>query len=92
MEKGRNQSIEAAHRHTLTEVAWEDVSDPGCYVDEASGDLYRIPKEALVTGASPVVVRESSGASRLRQISNDPFMPTLKARLLCAQHNIQPNF
>jgi hypothetical protein len=54
--------------------------------------LYRIPKEALITGASPVVVKESRGASRLVRISTDPFVTTLQARLSCAQHNITPNF
>jgi hypothetical protein len=92
MEKARNQSTESMHRHTLPEIDWDDVKEPGCYVDGATGDLYRIPREALVSGASPVVVRESSGASRLKQVSTDPFMPTLKARLICAQHNIEPNF
>lgn len=71
---------------------WENINQPGCYVDEASGDLFRIPKEALVTGGSPIVVKESSGASRLRQLSNNPYMPTLQARLMCAQHNIELNF
>jgi hypothetical protein len=92
LESGVNQSIEAQHRSTLLEVDWTEVKEPGCYVDAASGDLFRIPKEALLTGASPLITRESSGASRLRQLSADPFMPTLKARLLCAQHNIKPNF
>ena len=92
MEEARNQSIEGQHRQTLPEVDWRDVQDPGCYVDEASGDLYRIPREALISGASPMVVRESAGASRLRQLGRDPFMPTIQARLLCAQHNIRPNF
>ncbi|OCP22427.1 hypothetical protein BC361_24540 [Ensifer sp. LC54] len=87
-----NQSIEAQHRQTLPQIDWVDIKEPGCYVDESSGDLYRIPAEALVAGASPMVVRESRGASRLRQLSTDPFMATLKARLLCAQHNIEPNF
>jgi hypothetical protein len=95
MEKGvHNQSIQSAQRHhqTLPEVAWEDVQQPGCYVDQATGDLFRIPVEGLVTGASPIVVRESAEPIRLRQLSVDPFLPTLKARLLCAQNNIQPNF
>jgi hypothetical protein len=92
LESGVNQSIEAQHRSTLPEVDWAEVKGPGCYVDAASGDLFRIPKEALLTGASPLITRESSGASRLRQLSADPFMPTLKARLVCAQHNIKPNF
>ena len=90
--QARNQSIEGTHRKTLPEVDWEDVKEPGCYVDEGSGDLFRIPKEALISGGSPIVVKESSGASRLRQLSTNPYMSTLQARLMCAQHNIDPNF
>ncbi len=90
--QARNQSIESQHRHTLPQVDWVDVKEPGSYVDEGTGDLYRIPKEALIAGASPIVVKESIGASRLRQLSTNPYMPTLQARLTCAQHNIEPNF
>jgi hypothetical protein len=92
METGMNQSIEAQHRSTLPEVDWRELNEPGCYVDTASGDLFRIPKEALIAAASPLITRESRGASRLRRLSADPFMPTVKARLVCAQHNIKPNF
>lgn len=92
MKEVQNQSIEGKHRSSLPEIGWDDVSEPGTYVDEGSGDLFRIPKEALVIGGSPVVIRESGGASRLRLLSKDPFMPTLRARLLCAQHNINANF
>ena len=92
IETGVNQSIEAQHRSTLPEISWTELNEPGCYVDTASGDLLRIPKEALLTGASPLVMRESRGASRLRRLSADPFMTTVKARLICAQHNIKPNF
>ena len=74
------------------EVDWSEVDKPGCYVDTVSGDLFRFPKEALLTGASPLVTRESRRGSRLLRLSADPFMPTLKARFMCAQHNIKPNF
>jgi hypothetical protein len=88
----RNQSIQALNVRALREVAWDQVNDPGTYVDVRTGDLFRIPREGLVTGASPVVMRESAAPVVLRQLSDDPFLPTLKARLMCAQHNIQPNF
>ncbi len=87
-----NPSLEGSHRSILPEFMWEDVNEAGAYVEKGSGDLYRIPKEALVRGASPVVIKESRGASRLVLISKDPFVTTLEARLRCAQHNIQPNF
>jgi hypothetical protein len=85
-------SVESVHRTTLPEQMWEDIREPGTYVERGTGDLYRIPKEALIQGASPVVVKESRGASVLVQISKNPFVTTLEARLTCAQHNIQPNF
>ncbi len=86
MEQVRNPSVEPQQRSFLPELRWEDISQPG------TGDLYRIPQEALVPGASPVIKKQSSGASRLVQVSRDPFITTLEARMLCAEHNIRCNF
>ena len=77
---------------TAPETSWEEVEEQGAYVEKGTGDLYRIPREALIRGASPMIVKESKGASRLVQVSKDPFVTTLEARLKCAQLNIQPNF
>ncbi len=92
MAQKANPSIEPTHRTALAETDWEHVGQPGCYVELGSGDLFRIPKEALIQGGSPLITKESLGASRLVQVSNDPYMTTMKARLVCAQHNIEPNF
>jgi len=86
------QSGTAARRQSLNEVSWESVNEPGAYVERGSGDLYRFPKEALIPGASPAIVKGSKGASVLVKLSENPFVTTFKARLLCAQHNIEPNF
>jgi hypothetical protein len=92
MEQARTRSVEPQQRYTLAEVNWSDLNEPGAYVERGSGDLYRVPKEALIPGGSPIIHKESSGASRLVQISKNPFVTTLEARLVCAQHNIEPNF
>jgi hypothetical protein len=92
MQESKRSSVETERRNPLPETNWTNVNEAGAYVELGSGDLYRIPKEALITGASPVVVKESRGASRLVRISTDPFVTTLQARLSCAQHNITPNF
>lgn len=92
MAEQMNKSIESERRTALVELDWEDVNEPGAYVEKGSGDLYRIPKEALIQGASPIVMKESHGASRLLRISTDPFITTLEARHRCAQHNVVPNF
>jgi len=87
-----NVSVEPQHRESLPELRWEDIHEPGAYVERGTGDLYRVPKEALIPGASPMIRKESSGASRLVQISKNPFVTTLEARLRSAQHNVEPNF
>ena len=86
------QSAQAAHRSALPEINWESISEPGAYVERGNGDLYRVPKGALLPGASPAIVKESRGASVMVKLSDDPFLTTFKARLLCAQHNIEANF
>jgi hypothetical protein len=91
-EEVMTQSVQAPRTRTLAETSWESIDEPGAYVERGSGDLYRIPKEALIPGASPAIVKESLGASVLLKVSDDPFITTFKARLLCAQHNIEPNF
>jgi hypothetical protein len=84
--------VQGARRDTLTEVTWEAINEPGTYVERNTGDLYRFPKEALIPGASPSIVKESQGTSVLLKLSDDPFITTFKARLICAQHNVEPNF
>jgi hypothetical protein len=85
-------SVEPERRTSLPELSWDDVSEPGAYCEIGSGDLYRIPKEAIIQGASPMIRKESAGASRLVQLSRNPFITTLQARLLACEHNIEPNF
>jgi len=86
------QSVQPTRRSALLETNWESINEAGAYVERGSGDLYRIPKEALIPGASPAIVKESRGASVLLKLSDDPFITTFKARLLCAQHSVEANF
>ena len=92
MEVAKTTSVEPQHRYTLPESSWEELNEPGAYVERGTGDLYRIPQEALIPGGSPIIHKESVGASRLVQVSKNPFVTTMEARLRCAQHNIEPNF
>lgn len=74
------------------QTTWEDLREPGAYVEEGSGDLFRVPQEALITGASPIISRVSNGASRFVRVSENPAVPLVKARMVAADHNIEPNF
>jgi hypothetical protein len=92
MEQVKTRSVQPQQRFTLSEVVWDELNEPGAYVERGTGDLYRVPQEALIPGGSPIIHKESTGASRLVQVSKNPFVTTLEARLVCAQHNIEPNF
>ena len=85
-------STKPSRRLSLPEVAWDAIHEPGAYVEVGSGDLYRVPKEALIQGSSPVIRKESAGASRLVQLSADPYITTFEARMLSSEHNVKPNF
>ncbi|HEY2988727.1 MAG TPA: hypothetical protein VGL11_13435 [Candidatus Binatia bacterium] len=91
-EQSRNQSYQPQQKSFLKEVSWEEIEEPGTYAERGSGDLYRIPQEALVRGASPIIQKQSFGSSRMVKLSADPFLTTLEAKLKCAEHNIRPNF
>lgn len=90
--EARNNSAEPQQRSRLLEVSWQDIPGPGAYVELGSGDLYRVPKEALLQGSSPLIRKESAGASSLMQVSKNPFITTIEARMICCEHNIVPNF
>lgn len=91
-QEAKMTSIEPRPTEWLPEVSWQDIREPGAYVEVGSGDLYRFPREALLQGASPLVRKDSAGASRFVKISSDPYITTLEARMICAEHNVKPNF
>jgi hypothetical protein len=73
------------------EVSWGDLEAPGFYVSRASGNG-RVPAEALIKSTSPVIEQVSAQPSRLVKLSDNPFIPLIKARNLTANYNIEPNF
>ncbi len=86
----RQQSVDPEQRSRLLQLSWNQLERPGAYVEVGSGDLYRIPKEALLKGGSPLIHKESSGTSTLVQISDNPYITTFQARMVCAEHNMPP--
>ena len=91
-EVAKTRSVEPQQRFSLPEVSWDELNEAGAYVERGSEDLYLVPQEALIPGGSPIIHKESQGASRLVRVSPNPFVTTMEARLRCAQHNIEPNF
>ena len=77
---------------SLSEVSWDELETPGFYVSRVTGNGYRIPTEALIKGGSPVIEQVSARPTRLVKLSDNPFIPLIKARNLAANCNIKPNF
>lgn len=73
------------------QVTWDQIREPGLYVDTQSGDLYRIPGEAL-SGSSPLMQKVSKSQQTLLKIDAEPYLPVSQARALCADADIHPNF
>jgi hypothetical protein len=90
-EQAKVPSMDLKERRALPECSWEELSEPGTYVEKETGDLYRIPK-ALIQEAAPLIRKASLRSSRLVQLSRNPFMTNFVARITCAEHNIKSNF
>jgi hypothetical protein len=77
---------------TLRPIAWDEINEPGTYVEVSTGKLYRITQESLLVDRSLAKPGEGGPASPVVQLSTDPFIFDLAARMLCVDHNIRPNF
>jgi hypothetical protein len=87
-----SQATERMMSPSLPEVSWEGLETPGFYVSRTTGNGYRVPAEALIKGASPIIEQVSSQPSRLVKLSDNPYILLMKARTLAANYNIEPNF
>jgi hypothetical protein len=85
-------SIEGESTYGLPEYSWEEVGEPGTYVEKETGDLYRIPKGLLSEKSPPFIYWAKSRIHRLIQLSKNPFITTFVARIICAEHNLKSNF
>jgi len=75
MEQVKTKSVEPQQRFALSEVTWDDLNEAGAYVERGSGDLYRIPKEALI----PIL------EARLRGSRTDELRTALREILAIAE-------
>jgi hypothetical protein len=91
-EHARVVSIAPEQTRTLPEYSWEELREPGTYVEKETGDLYRIPKEVLIGGVQPMICKANQRISKLVQLSRNPFMTAFVARITCVEHNVKSSF
>lgn len=82
----------ARRTHRLQEMAWNEIENQGCYLVLGSGDLIRVPQEALLSGHSPLITVTSNGETRVAKLAEDPAKPITVLRMIAADNDFQVNF
>jgi hypothetical protein len=76
----------------LSEFTWENIKQPGSYVERETGHLYRVPQEALLRGSSPVISKLCTNPSTFVKLSDDANTIVSKLRTIAADADVKPNF
>ena len=74
------------------ELPFEKVNEPGAYFCNWSGHLMRIPEDAVRQGRSPLIEIIGPETMIVTKLSDDPFIPLTKARMLVADFDHSVNF
>ena len=75
-----------------SETSFGNIEDPGSYVVHQTGSLMRIPEDALSAGRSPKMEIVGNDPLTVTKISDNPYLPLGKARLVAADLDLQVNF
>ncbi len=89
--KGQTTMAQFRSSH-LAEMGWNDIDTPGCYLLVESGELVRIPQEALAPGHSPLVTITSTKDMRVARISENPAEAISTLRSIAADNDYYVNF
>ena len=79
-------------RHIGISGPFDRISQPGCFVLNKTGDLLRVPEDALIMGSSPTMDIVSREPWLVTKISNDPYVPLRAARAAAADMDLYVNF
>jgi hypothetical protein len=91
--KVKNSEISAqSHAGSGTTEPFDQISIPGCYVLNRTGELLRVPDDALAPGRSPVLDVVSSNQWLVTRISTNPYLTLSKARSIAADMDLGVNF
>jgi len=73
-------------------MSWNEIERPGSYLILGSGDLVRVPPDALAPGHSPLITITSSGETRVAKLSENPAEPISVLRSFAADNDYFVNF
>ena len=89
----KGQTAPPEHRSSrLQEMSWNQIQQPGAYLIIGSGDLVRVPQDALAPGHSPLITITSTGETRVAKLSDNPAEPISVLRAFAADNDYFVNF
>jgi hypothetical protein len=74
--------------HETVRVPFSELNEPGAYINERTGELYRVPNEALTSGRSPLIEIVSDQATMMTKLSDNAWIQISKARQLAADSDV----
>ncbi len=75
-----------------TSIPFESLNAPGCYVCQWSGHLLRVPEDGVSAGRSPLINIVGSEPLFVTKISDNPFIPVTKAKMVACNLDCNVNF
>ena len=75
-----------------TQIPFESINQPGCYVCNWSGHLLRVPEDGVAQGRSPLINIIGLQQLFVTKLNENPFIPVTKARMLAANCDLAVNF
>ena len=73
-------------------VPFDSIEAPGTYYSNWTGHLIRVPEEALSLGHSPTLEIIGTQDMMVTRLSQDPFLPLNKARMVAADLDLEVKF
>ncbi len=74
-------------------VLLQDIHEPGAYVCHWSGDLLRVAEHEIPTDTAPnLPASPQDQPLETTKISDDPFIPISRARMVASNFDIDINF
>ncbi len=77
---------------TFIQLRWPDISQPGSYVFNSTGQLCRVPPDAIKEGRSPTIEITGTREVVMTRISPNPFDPITSLRMKAADLDLPVNF
>jgi hypothetical protein len=73
-------------------MPFASICEPGAYICNWSGHLLRVPADARSSGGGPIVNFVGPDNMLVTKVSENPYIPVTRARLLAADFGIAANF